>query len=115
MNGWRAEANFRELVRASAARRAAQSAAPVGGGLQLVGARCCSTLVANCCCWLKTHFQEWGGEWAELLRLLEPRGPAACPRAARNTPLTRRELLFLPGVRPTKVKLDRVEAVGYLV
>ena len=41
-----------------------------------------------------------GGEWAELLRLAEPRGPDACPWAARNTPLARRELPFLPGVRP---------------
>ncbi len=52
---------------------------------------------------------------ALLLRLAESRGPDASHREARNTPLTRRELLFLPGVRPTKVKLDRVEAVGYLV
>ena len=49
-------------------------------------------------------------KWAVLLRFEEPRGPNACPRAARNTPLTRRELPFLPGVRPTKVKKSRVEA-----
>ena len=42
---------------------------------------------------------------AELLRLEEPRGPDASHREARNTPLARRELLFLPGVRPHKVRL----------
>ncbi len=36
-----------QMGRASAALRAAQSAAPAGGGLQLVGARCCSPLAAN--------------------------------------------------------------------
>ena len=35
---------------------------------------------------------------------LGSRGPDASPREARNTPLARRELPFLPGVRPTKVK-----------
>ena len=48
VKGLRAEANFRELGRASAPLWVAQSAAPAGGGLQLVGARCCSPLVANC-------------------------------------------------------------------
>ena len=41
------------------------------------------------------------------MRFAEPRGPDA--REARNMPLTRRELPFLLGVRPTKVKKSRVE------
>ena len=39
-----------------------------------------------------------------LLRPAGARGPDASPREARNTPLVRRELLFLPGVQPHKVK-----------
>ena len=45
----------------------------------------------------------------ELLRFEESRGPDASHREARNTPLARQELSFLPGVRPTKVN-NRVEA-----
>ena len=37
----------------------------------------------------------------------------ASPREARNTPLARRELPFLPGVRPIKSNQSRVEAGGY--
>ncbi len=37
-----------------------------------------------------------------FLRLVESRGPDASPRETRNTPLTRRELPFLPGARPKK-------------
>ncbi len=42
---------------------------------------------------------------AEFLRPNGSRGPDASPREARNTPLARRELLYLPGVRPHKVQL----------
>ena len=45
----------------------------------------------------------------------EPRGPDASPREARNTPLTRRELLYLPGVRPTKVIPLSSSDAGYRV
>ncbi len=41
-----------------------------------------------------------------LLRPFGSLGPDASPREARNTPLTRRELLFLPGVRPTLVESE---------
>ena len=92
-----------EWVVASATRRVAQFAATPRGGLQLVGTRCPHR-------WRRIFRDE-----AVLVRLEEPLGPDASHRAARNTPLARRELPFLPGVRPTKVKLDRVEAVGYLV
>ena len=82
-----------EWVVASATRRVAQFAATPRGGLQLVGARCTHR-------WRRTFRDE-----AVLVWLEEPRRPDACPRVARNTPLARRELRFLPGVRPHKVRL----------
>ena len=67
----------------------AQSAAIPGGGLQLDGARCSSA----------------GGELSVMRQCFcDPLGRAGRtppPREARNPPLTRRELPFLPGVRPT--------------
>ncbi|WP_300601412.1 hypothetical protein, partial [uncultured Rikenella sp.] len=43
---------------------------------------------------------------AVLLRPIGSRGPDASHRSARNTPLARRELPFLPGVRPTLVESE---------
>ena len=48
--------------------------------------------------------KNWAVLVAEFLRPNGSRGPDACPRAARNTPLARRELPFLPGVRPALLR-----------
>ena len=82
----------------------AQSAAPAGGGLQLVGARCCSLLAANyyrpransaiqriAVLGESDALAARGGraedEWAVLLRFVEPpglrAGPLAHPERAR--------------------------------